>query len=50
MAQKKFWRCMVCGDMHYGLEAPEICPTCHNPREKAEEIDRTEFLKTFEQT
>jgi len=25
---KKFWRCSVCGDVHYGLKGPEICPTC----------------------
>jgi len=25
---KKFWRCFVCNDIHYGLKPPEICPTC----------------------
>lgn len=25
---KKFWRCFVCNDIHYGLRPPEICPTC----------------------
>ena len=25
---KKFWRCFVCNDLHYGLKPPEICPTC----------------------
>lgn len=26
--KKKFWRCFVCNDLHYGLRPPEICPTC----------------------
>lgn len=25
---KKFWRCHVCNDIHYGTAPPEICPTC----------------------
>ncbi len=25
---KKFWRCFVCNDIHYGLRPPEVCPTC----------------------
>lgn len=25
---KKFWRCFVCDDIHYGVKPPEICPTC----------------------
>ena len=28
MAEKKFWRCNVCNDVHYGFAGPEICPTC----------------------
>ncbi len=28
MAGKKFWRCTVCGDIHFGMAGPEICPTC----------------------
>jgi rubrerythrin len=27
---KTFWRCRVCGDVHYGLAGPEFCPTCKN--------------------
>ncbi len=26
--EKKFWRCNVCNDIHYGIAPPEICPTC----------------------
>jgi ferredoxin-thioredoxin reductase catalytic subunit len=25
---RKFWRCYVCNDIHYGVKPPEICPTC----------------------
>jgi len=41
---KKFWRCTICGDLHYGVQAPEVCPTCHQPRDKAMEITKEEFL------
>jgi rubrerythrin len=27
---KIFWRCKVCGDVHFGNAGPEICPTCKN--------------------
>lgn len=25
---KKYWRCFVCNDIHYGLAPPDPCPTC----------------------
>lgn len=25
---KNFYLCSVCGDIHYGNEAPDPCPTC----------------------
>ena len=25
---KKYWRCHVCNDIHFGLKPPEKCPTC----------------------
>jgi ferredoxin-thioredoxin reductase catalytic chain len=25
---KKYWRCFVCNDIHYGVKPPEVCPTC----------------------
>jgi rubrerythrin len=42
---KKYWRCTVCGDLHYGVNAPDPCPTCNNPQSKAVEITKEEFLK-----
>lgn len=47
MPEKKFWRCSVCGDLHYGKAAPETCPTCNSPREKAHEVDETVFLEVL---
>ena len=26
--KKKFWRCIVCNDIHWGWKPPEVCPTC----------------------
>jgi len=26
------WRCMNCGYLHEGLEAPDICAACAHPR------------------
>jgi len=25
---KKFWRCKICGDLHWGVSFPSPCPTC----------------------
>ena len=25
---KIFWKCRVCGDIHFGNNAPSPCPTC----------------------
>ncbi len=29
VAEKKYWRCNVCDDIHYGTKPPEVYPTCH---------------------
>jgi rubrerythrin len=34
---KKFV-CTVCGYVHEGDEAPEICPRCKQPKEKFKEV------------
>ena len=44
MPDKKFWRCNVCNDIHYGMAGPEICPTCHTKNAYAE-IDMAEAKK-----
>jgi rubrerythrin len=28
MTEKRFWRCTVCNDIHYGTGGPGLCPTC----------------------
>ncbi|MBW2989066.1 hypothetical protein KY358_01975 [Candidatus Woesearchaeota archaeon] len=28
MPKKRFWRCNVCNDIHYGVRWPSPCPTC----------------------
>jgi ferredoxin-thioredoxin reductase catalytic chain len=25
---KRYWRCFVCNDIHWGVKPPEVCPTC----------------------
>ncbi len=47
---KKYWRCFVCNDIHYGLAPPEICPTCKVKNAYIEisshEAENVTFLKT----
>ncbi|MGD0783595.1 MAG: rubredoxin-like domain-containing protein, partial [Candidatus Aminicenantales bacterium] len=26
--KKRFWRCFVCNDIHWGVKPPDVCPTC----------------------
>jgi len=25
---KKYWKCKICGDIHWGVATPGLCPTC----------------------
>lgn len=43
---KWLWRCNVCGDLHYGLKAPQVCPTC-GANMAFVKIDGEEALKTI---
>ena len=38
---KKFFRCNVCNDIHFGNAGPEKCPTCQAENAYAE-IDKEE--------
>ena len=38
---KKFFKCTVCSDIHYGIAGPEICPTCKQKNVYVE-IDKKE--------
>ena len=33
------WRCRVCGYIHEGEEAPDVCPVCGAPKEMFEKIE-----------
>ena len=35
-ADRKAWRCTVCGYIHHGPEPPEMCPICGSPKEAFE--------------
>ncbi|MFA7686020.1 MAG: hypothetical protein WCX95_04445 [Candidatus Gracilibacteria bacterium] len=44
--EKKYWRCTVCADLHYGVLPPALCPTCKQT-EKYVEITKEEFLSAM---
>jgi rubrerythrin len=46
MPEKKFWRCNVCNDIHFGLASPKICPTCQAENAYVE-IDENEAKKVM---
>lgn len=31
---KKLWKCSVCGFIHEGEDAPDVCPKCGAPKDK----------------
>ena len=33
----KVWKCINCGHLHVGAEAPKVCPTCNHPQSYFEE-------------
>ncbi|MFH2027637.1 MAG: rubredoxin-like domain-containing protein [Nanoarchaeota archaeon] len=45
--EKKFWRCTVCNDIHYGMGGPEICPTC-TQKNVYVEIDKEEAKQVLD--
>lgn len=38
------WICAVCGYVHEGLEAPEFCPQCKQPKEKFKLLEENAAL------
>ena len=44
---KKYWRCTICGDLHFGESAPTTCPTCGQGKDKSVLITKEEFLKVL---
>jgi len=35
-SSKVVWRCINCGYLHEGEEAPDLCPACAHPRDHYE--------------
>ena len=29
---EQIWKCDVCGHIHIGKKAPEVCPVCNHPK------------------
>lgn len=46
MPEKKFFKCQVCADIHFGKAGPEICPTC-SQRDVYELIDSKDAKKSL---
>ena len=44
---KKLFRCTICGYVHEGLEAPEVCPKCSLGKEKFVELTNEEATKIY---
>ena len=44
MPEKKFFRCNVCSDIHYGISGPKLCPTC-NTEDAYVEVTKEEAQK-----
>ena len=44
---KKFFRCNVCNDVHYGNAGPEICPTC-STKDAFVEVTKEEAKKVMD--
>jgi len=42
------WKCTVCGYMHEGPDAPEVCPKCGQPKDKYVAMTDEEAKKVFE--
>ncbi len=34
------WKCLNCGYIHHGDEAPEVCPVCNHPKAYFEELSQ----------
>jgi len=47
MTDKRFFRCNVCNDIHYGTGCPEICPTCQ-AKNAYVEISNEEAMNVME--
>lgn len=44
---KKLWRCSVCGYIHEGEAAPEVCPKCGATKDKFVELSAEDADKVY---
>jgi rubredoxin len=44
---KKLWKCQVCGYIHEGEDAPDVCPKCGAPKEKFTQLSEEEAKKIY---
>lgn len=44
---KKLFKCSVCGYVHEGDDAPEVCPKCGFPKEKFQELSQDAADKIY---
>lgn len=42
------WKCEVCGFMHEGEDAPDVCPKCWAPKEKFVALREEEAKKVYD--
>lgn len=43
----KLFKCVVCGYMHEGNEAPDVCPKCGAPKDKFVELSSEDADKVY---
>jgi rubredoxin len=41
------WKCSVCGFVHEGADAPDVCPKCGAPKEKFVALSEEDAKKIF---
>ena len=46
MPAKNYFRCRICGDIHYGAAGPEVCPTCRQ-KNTYDSVDIVEAKKSL---
>jgi len=44
---KKLWKCTICGYVHEGESAPDVCPKCGAPKEKFIELGSEDAEKIY---
>ena len=44
---KKLFKCSICGYIHEGYEAPEVCPKCNLGKEKFTELSSEDAEKIY---